>query len=338
MSYNEFQLTEAEVDRIKAKNAKKAIRAYIKQHGTEPSDISSYYTVSNTELEHYRRIIYAEQMTSEDSEQATGYNVMDYLFSDGSISPTLDSNKTPVAICVIPTSHMADGKARFMSLKEMTTASTQGTVTHQGIKWQNDQTYVDIPGLTNYDKVATINSDGSFKDLQESAFLPVDSKGGFTTVYNGDNYSDEVEDGRYAPSPFLSDGITKNEVYFTEGQALCDIDGNANTTLILNADANKYLAAKACRSFAPGTHDGEWYLPAMGELGYAFVQWKAIDDAIIAANASKSGCGVQLGGSGSYWSSTEHSSSSARRLFTGVCVVYNDTKSTKDYVRAFLAI
>jgi hypothetical protein len=61
MTYNQFQLTEAEVDRIKAKNARKAIRAYIKQHGTEPSDISSYYTVSNAELEHYRRIIYAQK-------------------------------------------------------------------------------------------------------------------------------------------------------------------------------------------------------------------------------------------------------------------------------------
>ena len=72
MSYNQFQLTEAEIDRIKAKNAKKAIRAYIKQHGSEPNDISSYYTATNAELEHYRSVIYAEQMTSGDGDGGGG--------------------------------------------------------------------------------------------------------------------------------------------------------------------------------------------------------------------------------------------------------------------------
>jgi hypothetical protein len=265
---------------------------------------------------------------------------MDYLFSDGSVSQTLDSNKTPVAICVIPTSHIVDGKARFMSLKEMSTASTQGTVTHEYIKWQNDTVYADIPGLTNYDKVVAINNDGTFKSLEGDGFLPVDEKSGFNITYGNNKYkyADSIASysNKFSPSPFLSDG-TKNEVYFTEGQALCDIDGNANTTAILNADANKYLAAKACRSFAPGTHNGEWYLPAMGELGYVFVQWKAIDDAIIAANVSKSGCGVQLAGSDLYWSSTESSSSTARFLFTDIGGVDNYGKDDNLYVRAFVA-
>lgn len=268
----------------------------------------------------------------------SGYNVMDYLFSDGSISPTLDPNKTPVAICVIPTSHMADGKARFMSLKEMTTASTQGSVTHTHIYWQNNSTHVDIQGLTNYDKVATINSDGSFKDLQDYAYLPVDSKEDFTTVYNGDNYYSYSSDTDRAPSPFLSDGITKNDVYFTEGQALCDIDGNANTTTILNADANKYLAAKACRNFAPGTHDGEWYLPAMGELGYVMRQWHAIETAISAATTSNPSCGVQLEDYDYFWSSTEYSSSLACCLVQRDGYFYNNDKYEMHSVRAFVAI
>lgn len=54
---------------------------------------------------------------------------LDYLHSDGSINST-PSNDV-VGICVIPASHY--GKARFVSLVNMSTSSTSGTTSNTGI-------------------------------------------------------------------------------------------------------------------------------------------------------------------------------------------------------------
>ena len=51
-----------------------------------------------------------------DSLKPAKYNLLDYLFSDGTTGPDLVEGKTPVGICVAPASHFVDGKARFMSL------------------------------------------------------------------------------------------------------------------------------------------------------------------------------------------------------------------------------
>ena len=107
MGYNNFQLTEAEVDRIKAKNARKAIRAYIKQHGSEPNDISSFYTATNAELEHYRRVIYAEQMTSGD--ELTPYaieSIVTHVYNKTYVGTHSDFNGTATIKYVDNTVHV----------------------------------------------------------------------------------------------------------------------------------------------------------------------------------------------------------------------------------------
>jgi hypothetical protein len=118
---------------------------------------------------------------------------------------------------------------------------------------------------------------------------------------------------------------------------LTDVNGEANTTYLVNK-GNTYKAANACRSFTPGTHNGEWYLPAMGELGYTIASFDDINAKINDANSAKADSGVQLDGSANYWSSTEYSVDNACYLGMDYGDVSNNGKSSFNYVRAFLAL
>jgi hypothetical protein len=115
---------------------------------------------------------------------------------------------------------------------------------------------------------------------------------------------------------------------------LADVNGAANTTCLVGF-GDTFSAANACHRFTPGTHNGEWYLPAIGELGYAIALYDDINAKIAAAG---NGNGVQLDGSVAYWSSTEYSGYYACRLYMGNGYVCNDRKDSYNYVRAFLKI
>lgn len=95
----------------------------------------------------------------------------------------------------------------------------------------------------------------------------------------------------YIPSPYLEDG-SRNPFYYkvdspsTPENALSDFAGKANTELLISLataqedwktatsitnqnEAGYSPAACACwRYHTPGTSQGDWYLPACGELGY----------------------------------------------------------------------
>jgi hypothetical protein len=57
--YNDFQLTKAQIERIKRDNATKAISKYIKEKGSAPSSTEGYFTATDEELEQYRRLYYS---------------------------------------------------------------------------------------------------------------------------------------------------------------------------------------------------------------------------------------------------------------------------------------
>ena len=59
MNYQDFSLTNEQIEHIKRKNAEIAIRKYIKKNGQEPSDISSFFTISDKDIELYKRIFYS---------------------------------------------------------------------------------------------------------------------------------------------------------------------------------------------------------------------------------------------------------------------------------------
>lgn len=269
-----------------------------------------------------------------------GIKLMDYLFTDGSIGRNI-GNKTPVAIAVAPASHFADGKWRFMSLKSMSASSTSGSTTNETMAGgQNAKSY--LP--TKYgDGAVTINEDGTYKGVVWRANLPSD-KSGFTTEYAGLKYKG-ANSGNHCPSPFLSNG-EKNNVYYTSGsQCLYDTDGVGNTTALKEFPA--CVAAIACATFAPGIYDGQWYLPAMGELGYVMVQWSRIQAAISNAVTTVPGCGCELSTTtdtnqnaqgNQLWSSTETSNNAFATIILADGRVHNAYKGSTHFVRAFVKI
>ena len=62
ISYNDFQLTSAQIEHIKRDNANRAISKYIKENGAEPSSTEEYFTVTDEYLERYRRIYYSRYL------------------------------------------------------------------------------------------------------------------------------------------------------------------------------------------------------------------------------------------------------------------------------------
>lgn len=103
-------------------------------------------------------------------------DLCDILYSDGTISAEVISDKTPVAICVDDGTYFNDGIARFAT----------GIIAEE--KWSVDQ---------------------------------------------------------------------------TDTNATSHTDGKSNTNALTG---NGFPAAAACINYRPGTHDGEWYLPASDEL------------------------------------------------------------------------
>lgn len=88
----------------------------------------------------------------------------------------------------------------------------------------------------------------------------------------------------WVPGPYNADG-TRNALYFqstepcTQQNCLSDFDGFGNTELLSKSlsDDQKHLISACISFYTPGTRAGDWYLPAMGELGYMYAAWDAID-------------------------------------------------------------
>lgn len=268
--------------------------------------------------------------------------LLDYLFNDGTFGADIVDGKTPVGICVAPASHFADGKSRFMSLKEMTTSSTEGITSHEGIVWNTTNTDA---GLTKFATVAVVDGEGVVKGVNEYGFIPAkraawSGNTAITATTLDGVYYGQGDPNNLSAYPFLEDGsLNPNYAATTLSgspiiNSLSDVNGAANTTYLVGL-GNTYKAANACRRFTPGTHNGEWYLPAMGELGYTIASFDDINVKIAAAGNDK---GVQLDGSAAYWSSTECSETYACYLsmYDGSVDSYN--KSSNHYVRAFLAL
>ena len=137
---------------------------------------------------------------------------------------------------------------------------------------------------------------------------------------------------------------------------MSDFDGVGNTKILTgfataedwktassitnNYMGNYYPAACCCwRYHTDGTKQGQWYLPACGELGYIMPKFNQIDQSISALiSAYGDSVGVQLDSSYSYWSSSEYSNDNARRVCTSNGRVDYDTKSFNYYVRAWLRV
>ena len=271
-----------------------------------------------------------------------------YLYNNGTTGTTANSNV--VGVCVIPDGLLPDRKARFMSVKAITTASTAGSTSENGIIWSSNYSrtilpkqYTEVPcvGLNEGEGTGVITN--QVEHSNNNGYMPSDSENGnftaLTNPYDSVTMFAYNDSDHHIPSPFMNNGAF-NENYstlFTTGgtainNALSDFDGFRNTQILIK-DAD-VVAAKHCAIFNPGYREGEWYLPAVGELGFIMPRFKVINSKLSALGTS----GVQLDGGDNYWSSTECAGSGAWCVLTYDGLVNGNGKNDGFYVRAFLAL
>lgn len=266
---------------------------------------------------------------------------------------------TPIGVVVVPGTHnvYGDGSCGVMSLKSMDcdTPSTGGTF-EQGMNWGVFGT--DVLTLSNLRYVPTGNtSDGIPTSDDTYGYLPSDKFDRSQCAHDADAFY-------YAspsiPSPYLTDG-SRNPGYYqtsspsSSNNALADFDGIGNTEKIIAQRGTKdynswgpvsnsgadYPAASCCDMFyTEGTSQGDWYLPACGELGYIMPSFNKINNAMTQLYVLQDpSLGVTLGTNRVYWSSTEYSGSHARCIYTYNGSVQNNRRKDDDYyVRAFLRV
>ena len=181
-----------------------------------------------------------------------------------------------------------------------------------------------VSGLHNLFQVPIGNTlYGIPTDSTLYGYLPSDKFSGTRCAHDEDVYYSFPS---YIPSPYLTDG-SRNSGYYqtteplTTGNALADFDGRGNTDKIIAQRGTKdytswkptfdlqsdYPAASCCDMFhTEGTQQGDWYLPACGELGYIMPPFNKINDAINKMSTTYgSSVGVELNSSDYYhWSST----------------------------------
>lgn len=221
----------------------------------------------------------------------------------------------PVGIVVIPTSHdvYGTGECGVMALRaaSLQTPDT-GTTSNESMYW-GSKTYI-IPELNTfneYPRYGTMNSDlpsNTIDGVSKYGYIPTQnsamsikcqcSHDPQTSYYN----VNDIIFG-YLPSPYLADG-TRNPDYYkidnpsSSANALSDFNGKENTrilcenataqidwkttTLIANSNNEGYYpAACACWRFNPGfTRPSNWYLPAIGEMGYIAARYDLINTTI----------------------------------------------------------
>lgn len=283
------------------------------------------------------------------------------LSDDSSMDTIKSVGVTPIGVVVIPTSHdvYGTGECAIMSLKYMNyTTPNEGSISIQSIYWGGSGRNT---SLYNYTTVATIGNSSEQTEtvsFTTTSYLPSDTFTGPTCTK--DTNASYLNAGKVAaPSPYLTDG-SRNSQYYTNGNnALSDFDGVGNTNVltslvtgqsdwktaisITNNSGRTYYPAACCcwRYSTVGTVQGDWYLPACGELGYLCARVKTINNAIqyLIDSGFSDSCSLVIRSSsvgGTFNSSSEYSGGNARNvnMFNGEV-----NKGLKNgAVRAFLRV
>ena len=284
---------------------------------------------------------------------------------------------TPIGVVVVPTSHTNDGTARVMSLAAMnlTTPDVGSTEEHTHIYWgKYDNNVPDLPILRQAPYI-TNDIENISGEQQLLGFITTNYLYFSSDQYT--NYPNPYDEGTYyrigtitssldkgLPSPYLTGG-DKNPIYHdtsNTANALADMDGKVNTEKILSVDnslgtdwqtastisnddafsKDYHPSAQCCwRYHTIGTNQGDWYLPAMGELGYLAARWKAINNSInklVFLNVKA----IILPVDHNYWSSTNGGVGSANALYffsdNAKYSLVQKYDGDHSYVRAFLSV
>lgn len=285
------------------------------------------------------------------------------VFCDGSLETAQFLHSvgyTPIGVVVVPGTHnvYGDKSCGVMSLKLMNCSrpATGGT-TEQDICWGVQGT--DISLLSNLDYVPVGNTEDGIPTSQANwSYLPSDRFSGTQCIHDTDTfYYDTVVEP--SPSPYLTDG-SRNPGYYqttspsSSSNALADFNGIANTNKIIAQRGDKdytswkpnpdteadYPAASCCNMFyTRGTIQTDWYLPAMGELGYIISRFNKINGTITnLQEVYKTSISVTLRTGCDYWSSSESNADSARKISSLEGGLDRHNKNYYSKVRAFLRV
>ena len=242
---------------------------------------------------------------------------------------------TVQGVVVVPSNHTSDGTARIMCIKDITSAGTESS-SNVVMAWGP----IGDTGLPNMDKVPTWdNTIGAAIGNNVYGYLPSTSKEGYFTgptcacdsLTKYQRYYTP-----YIPSPYLEDGSQNpdyiNTVEATSANCLSDFDGKSNTAVLVGL-GSAYLAANACNLYGTtALPAGNWYLPAMGELGYMLVRFNEIQQSLQTVG------GVQLSSIYSSASSTVSSSYGVCCFITYDGFVSDGRRDGDGFVRAFASV
>ena len=242
-----------------------------------------------------------------------------------------ESLGTPLGVVVVPEGFAPDGKARFIALNPVD-ASGNTSTSEISMKWSNTKRDT---SLTNFNSVLTTDNSGSTSGGSNgTGYLPSDKFNGNQSFVDAKAkyYIDKTS--TLTPSPYLTvDGKdTPNPEYYKEisgyNNALSDFSGLSNTETLVGLGSD-YVAANAAWNYHDGLSNVQYYLPAMGELGYLMPRLNDINESLSLIG------GVVVGDSIRLWSSSEYDSSIVYYLGTGYGGVNHGTKDFNCTVSAF---
>jgi hypothetical protein len=260
----------------------------------------------------------------------------DIVYWDGSKMQTSSwsawepSFGTPVGVVVIPEGFMPDGKARMISLKPVD-KSGNPVSTHTNMTWGaygNDTT------LTNYNRIPkTDNTDSAASASITDGYLPSDK---FTVTQSYvDSLAKYNSSSNYIPSPYLGSNTSFNAEYNKSisgyNNALSDFNGHSNTQKLAGLGSS-YEAACAAWKYKDNVSNTQWYLPAMGELGFLMPRFNAINTILQRVG------GIALDDSAYFWSSSEFSTNYAYCLRMSSGYVNYINKSFENVARPFAIV
>ena len=286
-------------------------------------------------------------------------NVGDVAYWDGSSVKTVPLSNyniglgTPVGVVMIANNFLPDGKARIISLNDMRAPDGYYSMAWYLCDEVGDGWFIDS-STPNFEYVPTTDNIGSTTPgCNYDAYLPRDKNswyGPYSYVDPLVKYYDDHEDYMpYIPSPYLSDGSFNPQysAYIEGGNALSDFNGLSNTLLLVN-ESERYHAAHACWNYKDAANSNlQWYLPAIGELGFLMPRFELINQSIqsLIDMGVSSIEQVNDGFSDSYWSSSEEYYPSGEGYmsyslhpYTGHLFGYDKGDENSFYVRAVASL